>query len=41
MTGVCRDLKNLALLDDWARVDYQKIQQRIRQVKSRLAGGHA
>ena len=33
------DPKYLPLLDDWARVDYQKIQQRIRQVKSHLAGG--
>jgi hypothetical protein len=35
------DPKYLPLLDDWARVDYQKIQQRIRQVKSHLAGGAA
>ena len=33
--------KYLPLLDDWARLDYQKIQQRIRQVKSHLAGGAA
>ena len=32
------DAKYLPLLDDWARVDYQKIQQRIRQVKTHLTG---
>lgn len=32
------DSKYLLLLEDWARVDYQKIQQRIREVKSHLAG---
>lgn len=32
------DPKYLPLLDDWARIDYQKIQQRIREVKSHLAG---
>lgn len=32
------DPKYLPLLNDWEGVDYQKIQQRIRQVKSHLAG---
>lgn len=32
------DPKYLPLLDDWEGVDYQKIRQRIRQVKSHLAG---
>lgn len=35
------DPKYLRLLDDWARVDYQKIRQRIGQVKSHLSGGAA
>ena len=33
-----RDPKYLPLLEDWARIDYQKVQQRIRQVQSHLTG---
>lgn len=32
------DAKYLPLLDDWARIDYQKIKQRISEVKTRLSG---
>lgn len=33
-----RDPKYLPLLDDWARIDYQKVQQRIRKVQAHLTG---
>jgi hypothetical protein len=32
------DPKYVPLLDDWAWVDYRKVQQRIREVKSHLSG---
>lgn len=32
------DAKYIPLLDDWARVDYKKIQQRIAEVKAHLSG---
>lgn len=32
------DAKYLPLLDDWARIDYKKVVQRILEVKSHLAG---
>lgn len=35
------DPKYLPLLEDWARIDYQKVKQRIRQVQSHLTGGLA